>query len=518
MGNDGTLPPALKRQRVGGDGRVMEAFPAYEDLFSTLPTQAGVVRKKLMVVTPQTSIESTGPIQFQINVGSNEQIFPSGIRIAMALDIRDSRTKQKFNPHIPGIPAMGDTPAVEEAYHEEALNVFGPEMGHAAFNDLTVFLNDQKIDGGDALYAYKAALQQKLFTTIEQKKGSMRMTGYNHKLVTPFEDLFPDEQDWIKALNASKPVSALKTHIKGAFFKLDENVEKKHYAEEWLRGNTRPLKFFVDQIYTEICQQNKPLPPGAKLNFNFTRSKPEFCLLNRVGNVKAPAAYIHFEYCKLLVPVIEMEDKMAAGIEHMALRGGIPMQFPMRLVRMLAMPKGGGQTDLSMENILAGSGVTPRRIFVTLVKTEAMNGDYTLDPFNFSYFDVDEVSCRLSGQLSSLPCMKIPVQDEFWFPVWCLQSTLNSEGAGSREIGITEHNWKKRNCIFAFDVSGFAGNEFMNCYTREIRQPTGLHIRLKSPLQDKHKANINLTVLVYKEYDAELHIDAYGKVDPLPDA
>lgn len=469
-----------------------EAIPWYEDLFASLPTQAGVKRLRWMEVAPTTSIESTGPIQFQINVGKNEQIFPCGVQVLLSIDIRNSRTREK-------LLAKGPDGVVNPA------NCCIPvgEMGHAVFQDIKVFLNNTRIDGGDALYPYRGAFYNRLFTPVDKKQNSLKKTGFDWNETIAFENLYSSPTEYRDAIHANSVREEL--HEKR---KKDGDIHKP-FSDRFIKSQTQPFLYYIDSIYSDIFQQPKPLPPGANLSVHFTRSKPQFCLNNKVPDGTNIDAYIHFEYCTLMVPVLELEPEMASEMNYIAYTDKTPMKFPLRSVSLQAIPKNAGMRDLSTDSIITGK-VTPRRIFVALVNSDAVAGNYGLDPFNFGFYNVREMACKLGGEISSLPILKCPSEYNYLHPIMFLEKSLGSDF----ESGIDESNFKNRNAIFTFDVTGLSGNELANCYVREMKQPTGLHLQLASIPQHPHDPtrNLNLTILVYKEYDAEIHINADGKV------
>ena len=479
-----------------------EAVPLYEDLFATLPTQAKVIKKKTLTITPFTSIDSTGPIQFQIVVGANEQILPSGIRIESGIDIRGMRTKTKLKGW-----DLAEPTATAKSLIEENVLVPVDGMGHALFSDITVFINDTKIDGGDGMYAYKGAMHNKLFTTIDQKKGTNELKGLDWHEQKPFEDIFSTPTEYCDAVAAKKEGEKAMMNVIESKNK-NEQVFGRRYCE--IQNN--PLIHYSDEIYSEIFQQPKPLPPKTKLTIFLTRNRPEFCLLNNCTTPKNINCFIHFEYCRLKVPVLVLEEGVAQEMLYDAHRKKQPFRYPVRQVAIQGVPKNSGMLDLSIDNILTGT-VTPRRIFVCFVKSEALSGSYKLDPFNFDFFKIAEVTCRLGGQLSALPALECPSQNDYVTAVTTLLTTLGGLGSGADEIGITRKNFKNRNAFFAFDMTGMSGVEFADCFTREEESPVGLFIRM-----DGGGSAYNLTVLIYKEYDSEIEIDATGKVKPLPNA
>ena len=468
-----------------------EAIPLYEDVFSSLPTISGVKRKKFIEIPPLTSIDSTtGPIQFVIPVGSNEQILPCDVRIMCGITIRDVTTKSKLKSPVNGA-------AVKDAL---CFPVGG--MGHALFSDITVYINDQKVDGGDALYAYKGAIQNKLFTTVEQKKGGCELKGLDWEEKEAFEDVFDFATYADKICGASTPDQY---HDK---LKDLPKVEKV-FAQRYIKTQTQPMLHYIDEIYSEIFQQPKALPPKTKLTLHLTRSRPEFALFNRKENESNINCYINFEYCKLLVPILVCEEKMARQMEFESLSKKREFKYPVRKVQIQGVPKNKNMTDLSIDNILTGT-ITPRRIFISFVKSDALSGRFKLDPFNFLFPDLSEIAIILGGQLSSVPALKCPSESDYQLPIQYLLQTLGAEGTGGIEVGINRDNFKKRNAFFAFDITGM-GVELQDCFTKESEKTCGVFIRLNGEGYPE-----NLTIIIYKEYDAEIGIDAHGKVKTYP--
>ena len=485
---------------IMADSTFSEAIPEYLNLYSTLSTQAGIKKKKYLEITPVVSIDnSSGAIQFQINVGENEMILPSGIRIMSGIDIRNVSTRTKAIAYI-------DSDADPTKKGPVKANALVPieGLGHALFSDVVVYINDQKQDGGDAMYAYKGAIQNRLFTTIDQKKGSSELKGLDWKERQSFEDAFGGAEDvFYTKIGANVKAAKISDTIKA--------LEKKdsHYlpfAKRFQAFQTKPVVHYIDEIYNAICQQPRPLPPGTKMTLVFTRNRPEFLLLNETAKPEDIDAYIHFEYCKLLVPVLVLEDNMAEQIRYPAFKDNIPFKYPMRKIDIQMVSKNGGMTDLSIENVNIQSGAyTPRRMFVGIVREAAFTGSFKLDPFNFAMYNVAEMTCKLGGQLSELPSLKCSPTD-VELPVQYLLQTLDGEGLGGIECGITRENFCKRNALFAFDITGLAGVEFADCFIRDQKIPCGLNIRLSRPV------NYDLAILIYKEYDYEEQIDKYGKL------
>ena len=478
----------------GGGGRTSEYIPPFANLHGELPTQAGIERKTMRVIPPITGLEASGPIQFVVTSGSEEQIYPFGMRVFCEFQIRNE-THDVIpweNPAVPAPAAGGGATPASVKPESQVFPVNG--IGSAMFSDIEVRLNDTKIESYDGMYAYKADIQKRLFTTGENKRHSMQLGGYYNEKAA-FDEHSASRAALALAMGINQVAEADVRNEKGA---------SKHGAawnERWLRVRGSQTMRVIDRIYSELFNQPKLLPPGAKLSVTFGRSKPEFCLLSPHDTNKYT---VHLLSCKLMVPIVACEEKLVRQIEYKCYEGD-DMKFPIRRVELHTYAKARDITDLSIDNVLLGD-VTPRRIFVMLVESTSVHGALKKDPFNFQHFDLEEISCTLGGQQGMVPPIKIrPGNDGNIQAVNALLSTLGSENS-MEEIGIDLGNFTRRNNIYAFDINGCAGVEFDGAYTREQKIPTGLSIRLGA----HHGTGI--TVLVYKEYDAEITVDKDGRV------
>ena len=65
--------------------------------------------------------------------------------------------------------------------------------------------------------------------------------------------------------------------------------------------------------------------------------------------------------------------------------------YPVRRVKIATYQKGPTVVDFSQTDILPREEELPRHIFITLVHHEAVQGSYTMDPFNYQPFGVKKV-------------------------------------------------------------------------------------------------------------------------------
>ena len=473
-----------------GGGDQAELIPDYMNLHSTLPTQAGVIKKVIRNVPPVHSIESTGPISFQIPSGANELIYPSGIRIRLQLQIRDS-DGDIIDPI--AVDAHGAR-TVKDIAKVFPVNGFA----HAIFSDIEVWLNDTKIASYDSKYAYKADLECRLFSTAGNKKHSLKMCGFSSEQ-NPYEQEITSDATLVAKTGAGKENEA-DIHKQGTVPKTSKIWNRRLYK---CRGSK--TMHYEDRLYSEIFSQSKCLPPGSKLSVKLERSRPEFCLLNFHDLQYS----IYFEKCYLSVPIIKGNSDFIRDMEHKTYSGE-NMRFPLRRMVCNSYLFGGFARNFTIDNIIGGT-VTPRRIFVGFIDASALAGNYKMDPFNYQHCNMQEIKCLLGGQMGSVPEIKCDytTMDGELDALVALLRTLGSEDS-AEEVGIDLDNFRTRNNIYAFDITGLSGVELANAFTREEKLPTGLDIHFTAPLPGA------ISVVVFKEFDSEIVVNGAGEVAFLP--
>ena len=75
------------------------------------------------------------------------------------------------------------------------------------------------------------------------------------------------------------------------------------------------------------------------------------------------------------------------------------------------------RTDIRTFNIAEGNfginledmwqGEVPSRLVVGMVKSQAFNGDYNLNPYHFEHFDVSNIGFFVNGESTPRPSFKI---------------------------------------------------------------------------------------------------------------
>lgn len=457
-------------------GLPAEAIPQYLDLHSTLPTQAGIEKKTFRVIPPTHAIGETGPITFELPTSSDEQILPCGVRVMVRVRVEN----------------LDGSPLVTRhggAYDIDNVVIPVNGIGHAMFSDIEVRVNDQKIASYDGNYAYRGNLENLLFTSLESKEHSGQLLGFEEPNCWPF-DYITTSAGLARVLNFEEQSPSTI---------LEKSTTPFNNGQVWgrryIRTRDSKIACYIDRLYSELFNQPLALPPGAKLGVQLERSPSKFCLLS----LSDKQLKLHIVSCHLIVPFIKTEQSFVQQIEYTNF-GGKKMRYPMLRVEISKYTKPAGLFDLSEDNILLGS-VTPRRIFVVLVDANAVSGHQRKDPFLYAPHKLSYIGVKIGGQQSSTPAYEMNYEEgDYAQPLFFLQAALGIEEGGNQENGINWQSYPISNCVYGFDMNGLAGVEMSDAFVREVRAPTGLEIKLREA------SGMPITVIVYKEFDAEMTI------------
>jgi hypothetical protein len=456
-----------------------ENMPSAFDLHSTLATQAGVNKIELQEIMPKHSIEATGPIEFTIPSGANQVIDPNGMLLELEVQIR-SQTGDILQTFAAARDGGADTP--QRASWVLPVN----NLSTALFKDLEIRINNYQIGKTDGLYAYKADFATRLKTSVTEKEHVLGMGGY-----IPEEDPFDN--------HAAATITQLVNFDQQAEVDVIGEGGDDGLNMRWLKTRGSRTWQLTTPLYGELFQQIKYLPPRAQLTITLHRNEPKFYLLSKEG-----VEYrLHIVKANLLVKMVEIEEKMIEEMEFYTYKNN-DMIYPIQRIQMAAFSRSAGSLDLSIPDLFQGS-VVPRRLFVTLVKSEAFYGNYNFDPFNFKHYFVKEISLKINGSTSRLrPITCDYARRNYSKALISLLTATNCLNGDSEQIGINIDNFPKRNVIYAFDPTGLAGGAMADSFVKEEKGTVGLTISCSEALPEE------VMVLVYSEFDAEIRINKEG--------
>ena len=444
-----------------------QAIPDAMELQESLPTQTLAESAAIVNIYPKNSVDNDQPICFRVVTGDSEMLVPSEMLLYCYWKVLDDKGKDIANEN-------------------EDLQYVLPTNGftYSFFKDISVKLNDETITESSNTYPYVADFQTRLGHSRDVKEKALELALFREEHVA-YEDIdadvlaFPkDKKDFVDNNEHS--------NVFGNRFNLTRNSQK-------FGG--------VNKLFSEIFNQPKWLPPNTAMEIKLTRHDPTFSLLCKKDNKKYTICLME---CYLAAKIVTVQKDHVRRMELSRIEDKKPYIFPLKKTRLVSYSRNRGVRDLSQTELV--NGTLPRKVYVALVASEAFNGNYKLDPFNYQHYHVSSVTCRVGNQ--SMPMQGIATnyrQKEFLPALASLLSATDSLFCASHDIGIDRHNYMARNVIYGFDLDPIRGQGF-EVYELKKRGKLDLEIKLDEITPD------GVTVLVYMEFDAELRIDDQNRL------
>ncbi|MES9885139.1 MAG: hypothetical protein ABW185_30225, partial [Sedimenticola sp.] len=161
-------------------------------------------------------------------------------------------------------------------------------------------------------------------------------------------------------------------HLRGKYFDLSKSVE------------------MVGPIYHDLCKLDRYLLNQIGVTLKFYRSRPEFLLMA----VEDESKYIiDIEDIVLRICKIQLNPAVIYGHSEILKTVNAKYPFTKTEVKMFALAK--GQVNVTLDNIF--QGLRPNKAVVGFVSSHAVAGSYTLNPFNFKSYDINQIVLSVDG-------------------------------------------------------------------------------------------------------------------------
>ncbi|XP_071948941.1 uncharacterized protein F54H12.2-like [Antedon mediterranea] len=391
---------------------------------------------------PFNSITDTGPVQFNIQ-GSTEEY----------VDL--SQTMLRVNVKITrgdGTDLHADDPV-------------GPTnlLLQSLFNEVDVSLNERLITPSNNTYSYRAMIETLLTYGADAKET--HLTG----------GLF--YKDTAGRMDVANPT-------------LDDAA-----ANQGLKKRGSRLVDLIGPIHCDIFFQDRMMLNGVDIKLKLHRSKNAFCLMSS----GAQAGYkLQLEAASIYVRKVKLNPSIALAHAKALERGSA--KYPLRrvAVKTLSIPRG----NLSFTRESLYNGNLPKRLVVGLVGTDAFNGDYSKNPFNFQHFNTNFISLYLDGEQIPWkplkPNFEANGEGSYILAYQSLFSGLNTlfDDTGNQ---ISREDYARGYTLFAFDLTPdlSSSGHFNLIKHGNIR----LEIQFATALVE------TINVIVYSEFDSLIEID-----------
>ena len=311
------------------------------DLFTIPATQTSITNGQWIEYHPLSNITDSGPIEFNVSATGEEYLDLARTQLFVKAKI----TKANGN-------------ALDPNAEVGPVNLFLQSL----FSQVDVSLNEQLISPSTNTYPYRAMIETLLNYGEDAKKSQLSMAMFytpgKMDVVSPVAD---DE-------DANMGVKA-----RYAFMKQSQTVD------------------ILGPIHSDIFFQDRLILNRVNLRIKLNRAKNSFCLLS-----SAAGADFKVVITEAILYVRKVKVASSIILGHAAAPRQTPAKYPIRRVdcKVLSIP--GGFSTFTPDNLFLEH--IPKRLVLVLVGTEAFNGTYATNPFNFKHHNLTQVGVYVDGE------------------------------------------------------------------------------------------------------------------------
>ena len=416
------------------------------DLFSLWPTQTSVENGDYVEYRPLGSIESSTAIEFFINNKQSEEY----------IDLSNTflHVKAKI------INATGEN--LTDNQPIAPVNNFL----HSLFSQIDISFNDTLVTPSENTYAYRSYIEKLLNYDRTAKKTQLSSEGYYRDSTGFFED---------KRLDG-----------KNSGFKIRGK----------LCANSSVLDM-MGKLHCDVMNMGRYLLNGVDMKIRLLTTPERFHLLDDTDNVSYKTK---IENISLYVRKVKLNP--VVSLTHHKMLENQTAKYPLKRVTIKSFSVPSGNLSITKDNLFLSQ--LPTRIIVGCVSSEAFNGSYKKNPFNFSHFNINYISLFVDGNQTPLTPLTPNFESKEY--VRCYHRLFSELGLASKNAGnyIEYRDFIGGNTLFTFDLSPsiLDGNQFELMRSGNLR----LELKFNKPLSE------SIHVLVYGEIDSLIEINKNREV------
>ncbi|CAH3044872.1 unnamed protein product [Porites lobata] len=422
------------------------------DLFTIPATQTSITKGQWIEYHPISNITDSGPIEFCVSGTGDEY-----------LDL--ARTQLFVKAKI----TKANGTAIDADTQVGPVNLFL----HSLFPQVDVSLNERLISPSTNTYPYRAMIETLLNYGEEAKTSQFSMAMF-------YKDT-PGKMD------VANPVAADDAANKGLKVRYDFTKES-HIVD------------MMGPIHSDIFFQDRLMLNGVNLRIKLNRAKNSFCLMSSAA---APTFKVVITEAILFVRKVKLASSIILG--HAAALKHSSAKYPVRRIdcKVLSIPR--GFSSFNPDNIFLGH--IPKRIVLVLVDTQAYNGTYSTNPFNFKHHNLTQVGVYVDGeQIPRKPLFLNFDEAGGQNVIAGYQSLFSGTGKLSQDAGnqISRGDYGSGYTAFCFDLSPdhCSGDHFELIKQGNLRA----ELHFKEPLAN----TVNL--IVYAEFQNVIEVDGNRNV------
>jgi hypothetical protein len=420
-----------------------ECIKSELDLFGVPPTQTSVESGVFVEHNTTSAIADNAPLEFCISGSGDDYIDVSQILLHVTAKIvRDDGTNIAADAAVAPV------------------NLWLQSL----FSQVDIKLNDTLITQSTNTYPYRAYLETLLSYGEDAKVSHLTASLFYKDTANHFEDVAGDEN---AGFVTRKAFTAASRHVD-----------------------------MMGRIHADLFFQDRYLINGVDMKIRLVRSKDSFALMAP----GADAYKVKITDASLFVRKVKLNS--AVQLAHIKALENTNVKYPIRRVetKVFSVPR--GNLAYIQENLFLGQ--LPKRIVIGLVDSDAFNGLYAKNPFNFKNYGINFFALYVDGhQLPAKPYTPNFERNRYmrsYIGLFVGSGKMNHDEGNS----ISRLEYAGGYTLFAFDLTpdmSEAGH-FNLIKTGNIR----LEIHFSAALDQ------TINCLAYAEYDSVLEIDKHRSI------
>lgn len=421
-----------------------ESTQSATDLFCVPPTQTTVEEGQFVEYHPLATLAPGAPIEFAISGATTDYIDLNNTYLHLRAKIT--------NPGGGNIAADVDVAPTNYWLHSQ-------------FSQVDVTLNDTLVTSSENTYPYRAYIEATLNFGRDAKKGHLTSACYYRDSSNHFETTQGDNNAGLK-------------------------------VRRDLAANSREIDM-MGRLHVDMMHQERYLINGVDVKIRLIPSKSEFNLLAHDPQVGYKTVITH---ASMFVRKVKLNPAVALAHEKALEKG--TAKYPLKRVVQKTFAIPAGNLGAVQDNLFLSQ--TPTKLVIGLLHSEAFNGRYNRNPFNFQTFNTNYLCLHLDGKQVPGKALTPDFNRRLFARVY--HNLLLGTGVANKDAGnyIEYRDFNLGYAMFVFDLtpSLLDGDQF------ELIRGGALRIELKLERALAHPIH----VLVYGELDGMIEIDRSRQV------
>ena len=320
---------------------------------------------------------------------------------------------------------------------------------HALFSQIDLEIDGVNLSSQDNLYPYKAYLET-LLTYGHDAKFSHLTTSHFAKDSAGYFDDVEKNQGYLRR----------KQDVTGS----------------------RLFDFCINP-HIDFFHTPRVLPSGVSMKIKLTRSSDSFIIISSSNEYLC----VKIQSLNLFVYRMQPTESLRLLHDRMFLKQNALFPITRSVCKKYTIPY--GLSSANQPNII--HGLLPRQLVIGFVKAAALNGKYSLNPFNFHHFDCSFLAIRVNG-------LQVPAKG--YRPNYEKRLVRRELRALYDNIGV---NSAADDSGCNLNVDDFVGGYALYCFDLTVDRCNGFH------LHENRTGTIDLEILFSKPLEEPITVICY---------